>query len=423
MHDHAAVGLPLGFTLLRLVLFGSVTAVAAWALVRPFLPSPPGLPARRVVTGAAAAGGVAVLLVAKATWLPGPAAVALIALLVLPPVLRGEHPVLGRCAAAASALVVVAAGAWTGGPPSSSAYVVLVAAFTGAAWLALCPPAADVRPAGAALGLVLLAGLGHVVVAGRLDAPTPGDPLLTRVALPGGGPVDLLVVPHMPGWNLVHTGDTDLSAGNAPSALVPVRPRPAASGRWALVWLPPGRGELWLERAGARTTVVVDTGDGAWTGPDVRGPEGPDHASAVLAAKLAGARGDLPWPALTDADAAALRAGVAAIGGPFAVASDASPRAVAAERVVREEAARLGLRVVPGAPDVLVLAGEPRGGHLAPWLAPPDLSTPDGQRYARVLADAFPGERPTASGLAAWSAGEGAGAGAGNTAPERRLVG
>ncbi|MFD7658672.1 DUF6239 family natural product biosynthesis protein [Actinosynnema sp. NPDC059797] len=421
MHDHAPVGLPLGFTLLRLLLLGSVTAVAAWALVRPFAPASAGLPVRRAVTGAAAFGGIAVLLAARATWMPGAAAVALIALLVLPPVLRGEHPVLGRCAAAASVLATAAAAAWFSGPPSSFAHIALMAAFTGVAWLALCPPAADVRLVGAALGLVLLAGLGHVTIAGRLDAPAAGDPLLTRVAL-RGGPVDVLVVPHMPGWNLVHTGDTDVLVGNAPTALVPARPRPGASGRWALVWLPRGRGDLWLERAGERTTAVVDTGSGTWTGPDVRGPEGPDYASAVLAARLTGARGDLPWPELTDADAAALRAEVADIGGPFAIDSDTSRRAAAAERVVREEAARLGVEVLPTAPDVLVLGGEPRGDHLAPWLDPPDLSTPDGQRYARALADAFPGERPTRSGLAAWT-GTFADPQARERSPARRVVG
>ncbi|QFZ20742.1 DUF6239 family natural product biosynthesis protein [Saccharothrix syringae] len=421
MHDHAAVGLPLGFTLLRLLLLGSVTAVAAWALVRPFVPAAPGLPARRAVTGAAALGGIAVLLAARASWMPGPAAVALIALLVLPSVPRGRHPVLGRCVAAGAVLVTAAAGAWFAGPPSSVAYVALMAAFTGLAWLALCPPAADVRLAGAALGLVLLTGLGHVTIAGRLDAPAAGDPLLTRVAL-RGGPVDVLVVPHMPGWNLVHTGEADLRVGNAPTALVPARRLPAASGRWALVWLPRGRGDLWLDRAGERTTVVVDTGDGAWTGPDVRGPEGPDYASAVLAARLTGARGDVPWPELTDADAAALRAEVAAMGGPFAIASAPTGRAAQAERVVRDEAARLGVEILPAADETLVLAGEVGDGRPAPWLAPPDLSTPDGRRYARALADAFPGERPTASGLAAWT-GTFANPQAAEPAPARRVVG
>jgi hypothetical protein len=171
-----------------------------------------------------------------------------------------------------------------------------------------------------------------------------------------------------------------------------------------LVWLPEGRSELWLDREGARTTVPVNPGRVAWTGPDVRGPEGPDYASAVLAAKLTGKRGDLPWPTLSDADAAALRAEVASIGGPFAVVADRSARAAEAAEVVHEEAARLGFPVTPDAPEVLVLGGDPPPGRhrLAPWLTPPDLTTPEAHRYAQALSDAFPGEVPSRSGLAAW---------------------
>ncbi|MEV8441808.1 DUF6239 family natural product biosynthesis protein [Actinosynnema sp. NPDC051121] len=405
MHNHGAVGLPLGFTLLRLILLGAVTVVAGWALARPFVPATSGLPTRRVVTGSAGAGGVVVLLIAEATWMPSVAAVALIGLLAVPPALRGARPVLGRLVAVAAVLVTVAAGAWFSGPPSSFAYITMMAAFVGVSWLALCPPTAPVRVLGAALGVTLLAGLGQVTIAGQLGTPAAGDPLLTRVAL-GGSPVDVLVVPHMPGWNIVHTTDTPVSVGNAANALVPALPRDGVTGRWALVWLPDGRSDLWLDRDGARTTVPVDTGGVAWTGPDVRGPEGPDYASAVLAAKLAGKRGDLPWPAVTEADAAALRAEVASIGGPFAVTTDDSQRAAEAAKVVREEAARLGHAITPEAPEVLVLGGTPPEGarnHPAPWLVPPDLTTPEARRYAETLAAAFPGEPPSRSGLAAWS--------------------
>ncbi|MFE9748934.1 DUF6239 family natural product biosynthesis protein [Saccharothrix saharensis] len=405
MHNHGAVGLPLGFTLLRLILLGAVTVAAGWALVRPFAPAASGVVTRRVVTGAAGIGGVVVLLIAEATWMPSLAAVALIGLLAVPPALRRERPVVAALVVVAAVLATVAAGAWFSGPPSSFAYIALMAAFVGVSWLALCPPTALVRVVGAALGVALLAGLGQVTVAGQLTTPAAGDPLLTRVAL-AGGPVDLLVVPHMPGWNIVHTTDVPLSVGNAPNALVPALPRDGTTGRWALVWLPEGRGDLWLDRGGTRTTVPVDTGDVAWTGPDVRGPEGPDYASAVLAAKLTGRRGDLPWPALTEADAVALRAEVAAIGGPFSVVADGSRRAAEAVEVVRAEAARLGHAVTPGSAEVLVLGGNPPPGarhHPAPWLVPPDLTTPGARRYAETLAAAFPGATPSRSGLAAWS--------------------
>lgn len=403
MHNHGAVGLPLGFTLLRLILLGAVTLVAGWALVRPFVPAASGLLTRRVVTGSAGIGGVVVLLIAEATWMPSLAAVALIGSLAVPPALRAARPVLGRLVVVATVLVTVAAGTWFSGPPSSFAYITLMSAFVGVSWLALCPPTAPVRVVGAALGVTLLAGLAQVTIAGQLTTPAAGDPLLTRVAL-GGGPVDVLVVPHMPGWNIVHTTDTPLSVGNAPNALVPALPREGATGRWALVWLSEGRGELWLDRSGTRTTVPVDPGSVAWTGPDVRGPEGPDYASAVLAAKLTGKRGDLPWPTLTDADAAALRAEVASIGAPFDLVTDDSHRATEAAEVVRAEAARLGHAITPGSPEVLVLGGvPPPGAHLAPWLTPPDLTTPEARRYARMLSAAFPGATPSRAGLAAWS--------------------
>ncbi|WP_440899273.1 DUF6239 family natural product biosynthesis protein, partial [Actinosynnema sp.] len=95
MHDHGSVGLPLGFTLLRLLLLGSVTLVAAWSLLRAAVPAEPGQRARRAAAGAAALGGIAALLAADARWMPDRAAVAVIALLVLPTVLRGPRPVLG----------------------------------------------------------------------------------------------------------------------------------------------------------------------------------------------------------------------------------------------------------------------------------------------------------------------------------------
>ncbi|ATE55391.1 DUF6239 family natural product biosynthesis protein [Actinosynnema pretiosum] len=488
MHDHGSVGLPLGFTLLRLLLLGSVTLVAAWSLLRAAVPAEPGQRARRAAAGAAALGGIAALLAADARWMPDRAAVAVIALLVLPTVLRGPRPVLGWCATAgvtAAALAVgvaatrapaggTAAGApaaggagadvtggsgravgdvagapglaggpgaaggpglaggpapaagsdlaggpdlaaspdlaggspldaLVAGPPSTAPYLALIAAFAGASWLALCPPTRAARVVGGVFGAVLLAALGHVTASGWLVSPPAGDPLLARAEL-GGARVDVLVVPHMPGWNLVQTSGAATSVGNAPAALTPTSPVAGQGGRWALVWLPEGRGELWLAGAGARTTVVVDTGTTAWTGRDVRGPDGPDYASAVLAARLAGGRGDLPLPELSAEDARALRAEVAAVGGPLAVRADASPRSAEAAEVVRAEADRLGVPVDPAAPRALVLGGEPTGDHLAPWLAPPDLSTPTARRYATVLAEAFPDARPTTSGLRAWLA-------------------
>lgn len=404
MHGHGggAVGLPLGFTLLRLVLLIAVTIAAGWALTRPF--SSTGTRTRQVVTTAAATGGVVSLLVADARWLPAPAAAAVLLCLCTPPLLRDRFPGVARCVLALVVLVATAAAVWFTGPPLAGAYVVLMAGFSGVAWTALCPPTTVVRLVGVGLGVALLVSLAQITVAGQLVTPQAGRPILTRVDV-GGAPVDVLVVPHRPGWNLVHTAGP-LKVGNAPNALVEAGERPGASGRWALVWLAEARASLWLERGGGRATIPVAPGETPWEGPDIRGPEGPEHASAVLASLLTGTPTDQPWPTLTDSDTADLRATVAAMPGPFAIAGDDSARSTKAEEVVRAEAARRGIPIDDDAPDVILLSGQAEPGrttHLAAWLRPPDLSTPEARRYALALADAFPGETPTAAGLRAWT--------------------
>ncbi|MEJ2856920.1 MULTISPECIES: DUF6239 family natural product biosynthesis protein [unclassified Saccharothrix] len=399
MHGHGggAVGLPLGFTLLRLVLLAAVTIAAGWALTRPF--STTGPRTRQVVTGAAAAGGVVSLLVADARWLPAPAAAAVLLCLCTPPLLRDRFPGVARCVVAAVVMTATAAVLWFAGPPLAGAHVVLMAGFAGVAWLAVCPPTVMVRAVGIGLGVALLVSLAQITVAGHLVTPPSGRPVLSRVVV-GGGPVDVLVVPHRPGWNLVHTAGP-LKVGNSPTALVDTEERPGASGRWALVWLGEVRGSLWLERDGVRATMPVDPGKDPWTGPDVRGSEAPEHVSAVLASLLTGNPTDQPWPTLTDSDAATLRTMVAKAQGPIAIVSDRSARSLKAEEVIHAEAARLNIPIDPAASTKIVLTQ----GHHAPWSRPPDLTTPEAQSYVRALADAFPGEAPTAAGLAAWTTG------------------
>ncbi|MFD1150799.1 DUF6239 family natural product biosynthesis protein, partial [Saccharothrix hoggarensis] len=312
------------------------------------------------------------------------------------------------------------------GPPLTSANVVVIAGFAGVAWCALCPPTVMTRVLGAGLALALLGGLAQVLLAGHLATPEPGRPLLTRA-----GAMPLLVVPHRPGWNLVHVPDEPVLVGNAASALVPATSRPAASGRWALVWLEEGRGTLWLDHAGERRTVPVDTGRDPWTGPDVRGADGPEYASAVLGAVLTGRAEDVPWPGerLSDADAASVRELVRSLAGrEVALATDTSARSTAAADVARREAAGVGVSITPHATETVVLTGWSAAAahdgpaHLAPWLLTPDLldrpttrtvplghdpTTPAAQRYLAALADAFPGEAPSQPGLTAWLTGRG----------------
>ncbi|NUT94740.1 MAG: hypothetical protein HOY78_22235 [Saccharothrix sp.] len=396
------------------------------------------------------------LLVADARWLPAPAAAAVLLCLCTPPLLRDRFPGVARCVVAVVVLTATAAVLWFTGPPLAGAHVVLMAGFAGVAWLAVCPPTLMVRVVGAGLGVAMLVSLAQITVAGHLVTPPSGRPVLARVAV-GDSPVDVLVVPHRPGWNLVHTA-VPVKVGASPATLVDAEERPGASGRWALVWLGEVRGSLWLEHDGARATMPVDPGKDPWTGPDIRSPEAVEHAGAVLASLLTGNPTDQPWPTLTDADAATLRTMVATIPAPFAVIGDRSARSLAAEELVRAEAARLGVPVDPSAPEKLLLTEvrfSPLGGearqqpatpatpqtlatpqaqqppaqpqatappqaeqppgtvepaqglrvHRAPWLRPPDLTTPEARNYVRALADAFPGETPTTAGLQAWNAG------------------
>lgn len=303
-----------------------------------------------------------------------------------------------------------------------------------------------------AIGLVATVLIG--VTAGVIAAPAgpePGVPVLHTVTV-SGQRLPVFVVPARPGWNLVHVGADRVTAGTDPARLAPAAGRPGTTQAWAPVWLPAGRSRVWVGYQGATASLPVDTGPASVTGPDLRGPDGPECATFALGQAIAGAAeslGACPADRLAPADAAALRAMVRFVAGRgvsgFGLVSDSSPRAVEAEAVVRAEADRAGLTV--GSPGQRPASGQPvgagnpvvivsgwaaaeaairevgtgrlraQGTYLAPWLLNAVLlDTPAGQllplrfdtadaramRYVAVLGDAFPGAPATAASFTGW---------------------
>ena len=283
-----------------------------------------------------------------------------------------------------------------------------------------------------------------------------------------------------------------VAAGDSPP--VPITARDGAGGGWAVVDLPAGTGVLTVSVGTGSATVPVDTGSttgttsgsdtgtdtasgsdtgsttgttsGSDTGSDtgtgtgsgvataLTGPDGPECASALLG-DLAGQRPGAPAAdvmacpsdALSEADAAALRATVRSIVDrgvdSIRLVSDESPRSVAAAELVRTVAPEVDLvdRVDPDSALVVVSGWGPAraaleqasaraletpthlgGTYLAPWLLTPGVVTATAssvlpltfdpqetlsRRYAGAVAAMFPGEPPATAGYLAWARHEG----------------
>jgi hypothetical protein len=324
--------------------------------------------------------------------------------------------------------------------------------------------------------LVLATGVSSTlaVVARPPAGPEPGTPLLRPVVL-GQHRLAVLVSPMRPGVNLVHLSEpkgeerptmgmplgqlkpklespVTVSLGGSDGAQVTAAPRPGASGQWALIDIPVGTRSLSLTSAGGGVPVSAqvpvdvgtDRGDIA-TQRVLAGPDGAECASAQLGALLAGAApaSGCPTQELTAPDATSLVEAIAFLAGhkvtTIGVASDDSPRSIAAAALVRAEAGRRGLRVAqspgpndtllvttgwPGALDALQalvrrVTGDAHGGAvLAPWLASgPILSgassemvplrfdpeQPPARAYVTTLAALFPGAAASPAGYLAWA--------------------
>jgi hypothetical protein len=364
------------------------------------------------------------------------------ATLALPALLRRTRPVT----AAAAGALILAALALYGSPRPATAAITVALALTGAFCVGATADLARLKrwaAGSAALCVASGAGLAVTVATTPTTAvPQTGVPVLGAVTL-GGHRLPVFVTPGRPGWNLVHVGTDQAAAGTDAARLTAATALPGAEHVWAPVWLAPGPNSVLISHAGATSAVRVEAGSGA-SGPDLRGPDGPECASFALGRALAGAHSALrscPADDLDPADAASLRAVmqfVAARGArSVGLVDDQSPRGRQAAATVRAAAERAGLDVeAPGANrnPLIVVSGwdaaatavadvnagrlPAQGTYLAPWLlTAPLLRAPAGQliplrfdpgelaplRYLSALKAAFPGEPATAAGYAGWS--------------------
>lgn len=230
---------------------------------------------------------------------------------------------------------------------------------------------------------------------GAGPAPTPralsGQPVVESVAV-GHDRARIVIVPHRPGRNLVWIDGDGYGVRSGNGTLVPAGRRLGAAGSWAVIDLPAGPSTLRIQRGDAEGTVQLNAESSVPNLPALLTDGGPECLSAVVGATIAGA----PPPArcpdqrFAPADRAAIRGMLRSIAerkvpGIRLVGGD-TPRADAAERLVRREAGRLGLTVngERAALDARVVVGDwaaaertlerqvrdPAGSgvYLAPWL-------------------------------------------------------
>jgi hypothetical protein len=346
--------------------------------------------------------------------------------------------------------------------PAVATLVWLVARSTGAAASGRAPEL--VRLAAGGLVGAFVAAAMLATLPKPPAGPEPGQPLLRPLDL-GLRHFAVLVAPMRPGPNLVHIGDagggqaiaehhsarpalppSNTLTVSAGGAAVPLTTRPGAPGYWAVVDLPAGADTLTVTADGTAARLPVDVGSQpAAPAPELFGPDGPECATEMLGALLA-ARVPAPGcPArrLNPADAEALTSTVTYLAArgvtTISLVGDTSPRSVAAEALVRREAAarRLAIRpVVSGTDTVLVLSGwataadaltslsKRFGGYggsvFAPWLLSGELldratsallplrfdpKTGAARQYSTLLATVFPGETPSVAGYEAYSGG------------------
>jgi hypothetical protein len=272
--------------------------------------------------------------------------------------------------------------------------------------------------------------------------PAPGTPLLQTLEL-SGQQVPVMVVPNRPGFNLVAVAAPQASAGPGQDRLTTGDRRPGSTRTWIPVELPRGPSQLWVSAGGTPAALDVDTGDNRPALAALPGSDGPECASAIAGALLAGSTqppATCPADSLPAQDAAALRSIVRFLAGrgerTVALVGDDSPRGSAAAAEVRAAAQREGVSVAtPGASryPVIIVAGwagaeatlksvetgqvAAQGTYLAPWLLTPSLLrqsasqvialryTPRDQvtaDYLAAMAQRIPGELPSSAGYESW---------------------
>jgi hypothetical protein len=429
-HGHLDVGFSVGSLWLRVALLAAVLAVAGFAMMRGFLAEPDR---RTTITMVTAAGGGAALelLLSGGFALPDQTVPFLLAAIALPLYLAlsrdpARAALVGRARRFApwvfwffAALATVRFWqAWAGGADRTLLHTGVLLGLVAVAWFVVARPRAGVmvlRVGAGVLAVGLVAGVGQAMVSRPAD-PTPGVAATTGVEV-GDRRVTVVLVPNLPGWNLVHVDVAGVAVGTSDLAL------PGPSG-WLPVRLPAGRGEIVVADRGATGSFGTDTGSGGSAPAGLAGPDGPECASALLGRMLAtGSVTGFACPAdtLTPADARELTTTVSRLAdrgaSRVAVRSDGSPRSRAAVAAIREAATTRGMTVVePGADPLIVVTGtsavrSETGVHLAPWLA--DLRSEAGIRadllrqYEAAARAAYPTVAPSVAGYRGWLTGRG----------------
>lgn len=460
-HGHLDLGVSVGSLALRVVLLAAVPVVAGFALLRGFL-ADPGRFTTVAVMGVATGAAAMELLLSGGLNLPDQVVPLLLAALALPMYLVLSHderfaPAVGQArraapliftALAAYAAIQFGTAWWAGAGPDRTATVLHTGVLLGLValtWFALSRPSnraitAGTRVAAALLAMAVLAGAAQAVTM-RPPEPLPGLATTAKVEV---GPrfVDALLVPNLPGWNLVQVDSPTASIGTTPDSLKPAHPHPGTTGGWQAVELPAGRSDIWISDAGAQDSFTTDTGS-AGVSP-LTGPDAPECASVLLARMLTSATAtgvQCPSESLSPRDVEALHTLVTELAAQghrqFALAEDSSPRGKAAAAEVRAAATRRALTEVPPGEDVplLLTTGWPQaaellakvatgtvqadGTYLAPWLFTEPLLAPDADqrialpftvtdelfhRYRTELRDDYPTQTPSAGGYQAWLA-------------------
>jgi hypothetical protein len=321
--------------------------------------------------------------------------------------------------------------AWLGDPEQATTllHTGVLLGLVAVAWFAVARPRAGVMVLRVGAGLLavgLVAGVGKAIVSRQAD-PAPGVAATVSLEV-GERRVNVVLVPNLPGWNLVHVDGRDLNVGTDPEALA----RPDSAG-WLAVRLPAGRSEVVVGDRRATGSFATDTGSAGSAPAGLAGPDGPECASALLGRMLTtgAVTGGFGCPAdtLNPEDARELTTTVSRLAErgatTVAVKSDGSPRSRAAVDTIRGAATSLGMAVVePGqatAPLVVVsgwtgasaVRSELAGGELvasgtyfAPWLA--NLRPVSGDRadllgqYVAESRGAYPTLRPSTAGFRGW---------------------
>jgi hypothetical protein len=434
-HGHLDVGFSIGPLLLRVALLAAVLAVAGFAMMRGFLAEPDRRTTIAVVTAAIGAAALELLL-SGGFALPDQVVPLLLAALAVP-----LYLVLSRDPARAALVssgrrfahwvfwlfAVLAAArfgqAWLGETERATTllHTGVLLGLVAVAWFAVARPHAGVMASRVGAGLLaigLVAGVGQAIVSRQTD-PTPGVAATVGVEV-GDRRVNVVLVPNLPGWNLVHVDGAGLKVGTDPETLA----QPDSAG-WLAVRLPTGRSEVVVEDRGATGSFVTDTGSAGTAPSELAGPDGVECASALLGRMLASGSvtNDVSCPSntLTPADARGLTATInrLAVNGEtrLAVLADETPRGRAAAATVREAATAHNMAIVePGrtTAPVVVVSGRLDVStanfrtYLAPWLAElrpePTAAT---RQYVLAFRAAYPTLRPSTAGFRGWLAGQG----------------